>query len=76
MGRGPAGQGYGTGPRRISERDMRGGPPGPPGDPPHHHPNGPHGIHGGAPPQLSSQPKSTLSLKVSPGGDSQHNYQN
>jgi len=81
-GPGPAGQGYGTGPRRMSERDVRGGPmgpPGPPGPPPHHHPNGPHGVHGGAPPQLPGripQSKSTPSLNASPGGDSQHNYQN
>jgi len=76
-----AGEGYGTGPRRMSERDVR-APMGPPGHPgPHHHPPppGPHGMHGGAPPQLPGripQSKSTPSLNASPGGDSQHNYQN
>jgi len=77
----PPGPGYGTGPRRMSERDIRSGPMGPPGPPGphHHHPPGPHGMHGGAPPQLPGripQSKSTPSLNASPGGDSQHNYQN
>jgi len=81
-GEGPSGPGYGTGPRRMSERDIRGGPMGPPGPPPpHHHPNIPpqHMMHGGPPPVLPGripQSKSTPSLNASPGGDSQHNYQN
>jgi len=87
MGRqgGGEGQGPGLGPqaRRMSERDIRGGPMGghmgPPPGPHHHHPHGPHGMHPGAPPQLPGripQSKSTPSLNASPGGDSQHNYQN
>merc|ERR1719483_1630327 len=81
-GDGPSGPGYGTGPRRMSERDLRGGPMGPPGpQPPHQHPNGPpkHMMLGGPPPVLPGripQSKSTPSLNASPGGDSQHNYQN
>jgi len=74
-GEGPPGgsSGFGTGPRRMSG-DPRIGPNGPH----QHHPNQSM-MHGGGPPQLPGripQSKSTPSLNASPGGDSQHNYQN
>ena len=58
------GRQYNTGPRRTSEKDIRSGPvngyPGP----------------GPGPGNRIPQSKSTPALHQSPGGDSQHNYQN